>query len=250
MKAYKGKYKLVEERTSKNTGKPYWLIQLGDDAKNNFCVTDAGMMDNLVDGCEIRLETGDIGNAVTKLEILSGGAIPVEEVKDEPKQAFTGVKIEEKAEKLGETASGVPTGASHVPPKAVVVKEGENYFSKLQTVKCETEKKGNLTYISWANAWAELKKVYSNATFEVYENENGMPYFADDTGGFVKVGVKVNEVEHISHLPIMDFKNKAIKKAEMDAFAINKAIMRAFTKAIALHGLGLYVYKGEDLPEE
>lgn len=225
MKEHKGKYKLVEERTSKNTGKPYWIIQVGEEDKpeNKFCVIDPGLMTDLTDGCMVRIEVGDTGNAVSKLEKLDGQVTMEDVVDEEPKKK----EVKE----------------------PIVIKEGENYFAKLLTVKADAEKKGNLSYISWANAWSELKKVFPTATYKVYENKDDMPYFVDDTGGFVKVGVTVNEVEHISYLPIMNYQNKALKKAEMNTFDINKAIQRALVKAIAYHGLGLYIYKGEDLPE-
>jgi len=141
--------------------------------------------------------------------------------------------------------------------------EKENYFIKLSKIAGETEKKGslNLTYMSWAVAWAELKKVYPKSNYVVHENENGMPYFADETGAFVKVTVRVIRngptmesddfiPEHTVLLPVMDYSNKSIQKEKLTVMDINKAIQRALVKAIAMHGLGLYVYKGEDLPED
>lgn len=120
-------------------------------------------------------------------------------------------------------------------------------FEKLSKIKCEVVKKGNLNYISWAEAWKQLKKACPNASYIVYSNTaSGMPYFGDSTGGFVKVGVEVNSVRHIVFLPIMDFRNKSIQLVEITTTDINKAIQRALTKAIAMHGLGLYVYRGED----
>jgi len=122
----------------------------------------------------------------------------------------------------------------------------------LRKTKLVTTKKGgmNLTYASWAEVWGSLKELYPEAEFTVYENKNGMPYFSDKTGGFVKVGVNIKGLEHISHLPIMDHKNQAVTEDKLDTFIINKSIQRALVKACALHGLGLYVYQGEDYPEE
>jgi hypothetical protein len=111
------------------------------------------------------------------------------------------------------------------------------------------EKKGNLSYLSWAFAWSELKKLYPKANYTVYENANGMNYHNDGRTAWVKVGVTVEEMEHIEYLPIMDFKNKSITLDKVTSMDVNKAIQRALTKAISRHGLGLYIYAGEDLPE-
>ena len=111
------------------------------------------------------------------------------------------------------------------------------------------EKKGQLTYLSWAWAWSEVKKAYPTTTYKVYENANGMNYHTDNMSAWVKVGVTIEEMEHIEYLPIMDFKNKSIGLSALTSMDVNKAIQRALTKAIARHGLGLYIYAGEDLPE-
>jgi hypothetical protein len=76
-----------------------------------------------------------------------------------------------------------------------------------------------------------------------------MPYFESNAGVIVKVGVTVNGLEHINYLPVMNFRNESIKKENVNMMDINKAIQRCTVKAIALHGLGLYIYAGEDLPE-
>lgn len=128
-----------------------------------------------------------------------------------------------------------------------------NTFETLSKVNVngKTEKKGKFTYLSWAFAWGELKKLYPEATTKVYHNElNGMPYFGSSAGVMVKVGVTINNIEHINYLPAMDFRNNAIKIEDVNMMDINKAIQRCTVKAIALHGLGLYIYAGEDLPEE
>jgi hypothetical protein len=111
------------------------------------------------------------------------------------------------------------------------------------------KKKGKLSYLSWPYAWGELKKNYPDANYRVYENESGKMYWDDGKTAWVKVGVTVNELEHIEYLPIMDFKNTSIPAAKITSFDANKAIQRAMVKAIGRHGLGLYIYAGEDLPE-
>ena len=113
-----------------------------------------------------------------------------------------------------------------------------------------TEKKGNLTYLSWAWAWAECKKAFPTAQYTVYENEHGWNYFTDGKTCWVKTGVTIEEQEHIEYLPVMDFKNKSIPLENVTSFDVNKTIQRSLTKALARHGLGLYIYAGEDLPEE
>ena len=118
-------------------------------------------------------------------------------------------------------------------------------------VNSKTEKKGKFTYLSWAFAWAELKKVAPTASAKVYHDKNtNMPYFASKAGVIVKVGITVEGLEHINYLPVMDFRNAAIPSEKVNMMDVNKAIQRCTVKAIALHGLGLYIYAGEDLPEE
>ena len=116
-------------------------------------------------------------------------------------------------------------------------------------VNDKVEKKNGLTYLSWAWAWAELKKNYPEATYTIYENENGWNYFNDGNTCWVKTGVTVEGLEHIEYLPVMDFKNKSMAFGSATSFDVNKTIQRSLTKAIARHGLGNYIYAGEDLPE-
>jgi hypothetical protein len=109
-----------------------------------------------------------------------------------------------------------------------------------------TEKKGGLTYLSWAWAWAEALKADEDATFKV--EMFGDKCFMDINGtAMVFVTVTMFRKPMTCQLPVMDFRNKAILNP--DAFAVNTAIMRCMTKALALHGLGMYIYAGEDLPE-
>lgn len=112
-----------------------------------------------------------------------------------------------------------------------------------------TEEKNGLTYLSWAWAWAKIKENYPDATYTIYENKDGWNYFTDGRTGWVKTGVTIGGIEYIEYLPIMDYKNKSIKLEDITSFDVNKAIQRSLTKASARHGLGLYIYAGEDLPE-
>ena len=127
----------------------------------------------------------------------------------------------------------------------------------LQTnVNAHTEKKNNLSYLSWAWAWAEALKADPAATYKVetYQEhgQNGscrtVPYMNINGTCMVWVTVTLFGKPMTCQLPVMDYRNKAIP--EPDAFAVNTAIMRCMTKALSLHGLGLYIYAGEDLPEE
>ena len=153
--------------------------------------------------------------------------------------------------------------------------EKENTFEKLYNLNLadKTKEKIGLKYLSWAYAWAELKKVYPDAERIIYKRkvttkttrtvqldgggtevtettyENEIPYFTDGKTCTVKVGVKINGVEYIEELPVMDNKNRSIRAEAVTSVDINRAIQRCFVKACALHGLGLYIYAGEDLPE-
>lgn len=127
-----------------------------------------------------------------------------------------------------------------------------NYFQTLNAINVneKTESKNGLTYLSWAWAWGEVKKLYPDATYTIYENKDGWNYHTDGMTAWVKTGVTVNGIEHIEYLPVMDFKNKSIPLGNITSFDVNKAIQRSLTKAVARHGLGLYIYAGEDLPED
>ena len=127
----------------------------------------------------------------------------------------------------------------------------KNYFQILNDINVndKTEQKGNLTYLSWAWAWSEVKKLFPDSTYTIYENDLGWNYHTDNRTCWVKTGVTVNGIEHIEYLPVMDFKNRSIPLEGVTSFDVNKAIQRSLTKALARHGLGLYIYAGEDLPE-
>ena len=138
-------------------------------------------------------------------------------------------------------------------------------------VNDKTEKKGGMTYLSWAFAWDELKRAYSDATYDI-KFFNNLPYCYDEnTGYMVFTTVTIESLTHSMWLPVMNGANKAMKKdtytykknkwengkkilidAEVEAatmFDINKTIMRCLVKNMAMFGLGLYIYAGEDLPE-
>ena len=125
-------------------------------------------------------------------------------------------------------------------------------------VSGHVEKKANLSYLSWAWAWAEMKKADPAAVVTVHEFDDYIeiantiqtvkkPFLRDKGGAWVKVSVTMNDRTETELLPVMDMRNKAV--AEPDATTINKNIKRCFVKALALHGLGLFLYVGDDLPE-
>ena len=132
----------------------------------------------------------------------------------------------------------------------------KSVFEVLSTIDVSEhiEKKNGLSYLSWAWAWAELKKNYPLSYYTVYHNENDWNYFTDGKTCWVKTGVTVVDgdyvQEYIEELPVMDFKNASVPLGQITSTAVNKAIQRSLTKAIARHGLGLYIYAGEDMPEE
>lgn len=130
-------------------------------------------------------------------------------------------------------------------------------------VNDKTEARDGLTYLSWAWAWAEFKKAYPRASYEVIKNEQGLPYFESDIGAMVYTRVYADNVEHEMWLPVMNSTNKAMRKEAYTyttksgsrtvegytMFDINKTIMRCLVKNLAMFGLGLYIYAGEDLPD-
>lgn len=124
-------------------------------------------------------------------------------------------------------------------------------FERLNSINVNehTEKKNGLTYLSWAWAWGTLLKEFPNSTYTVYENADGLLYHHDGKTAWVKTGVTVEGKELIEYLPVMDYRNKSIPVGDITSFDVNKAVQRSLTKAIARHGLGLYIYASEDLPE-
>ena len=113
------------------------------------------------------------------------------------------------------------------------------------------EKKGQFNYLSWAHAVRELLKVCPTATWEVhlFDNQDGtkQPYMKNGTGSYVQVSVDVEGIIRTQLHPVLDNRNQPIDNP--NAFQVNTSVQRCLAKAIALHGLGLYLFAGEDLPE-
>ena len=143
----------------------------------------------------------------------------------------------------------------------------KNYFTELYNIDVhgKIKQKNGLNYVPWAAAWAELKKIHPDAIytiagqiFNTTETIDGKTkttsyirkWFDDGKSGWVEVTVTVGDVAHTVMLPIMDLRNKSIPADDITVSEANKAIMRALTKACAMHGMGLYVYEGEEFSEE
>jgi hypothetical protein len=142
-----------------------------------------------------------------------------------------------------------------------------NVFEKLSAINVndKVEKKSNLTYLSWAWAWGEVKKAYPSATYQIVADPiSNRPYFFDENLGYmVMTEVTIEDQSLEMWLPVMDGANKSmtyqsytyttkygektVEAATM--FDINKTLMRCLTKNLAMFGLGHYIYAGEDLPE-
>ena len=142
--------------------------------------------------------------------------------------------------------------------RATFKKDGTpvNRYKILRSINVseKVEKKNGLSYLSWAWAWDVLRYLFPESYSTIYENENGLIYFTDGKTGWVKTGITLVDGDYkqelIECLPIMSPSNKAIPVESIDMFTVNKTIQRSLTKAIARHGLGMYIYAGEDLPEE
>lgn len=139
-------------------------------------------------------------------------------------------------------------------------------FDKLRAINVNghTEQKDGLTYLSWAWAWDEVKKTYPDAVYKVWKDEEGRPYIYDNNLGYMVFTSVTIEGETLEMwLPVMDGSNKAMKSESYEIqtkyktitvkaatmFDINKTIMRCLVKNLAMFGLGLYIYAGEDIPE-
>lgn len=130
----------------------------------------------------------------------------------------------------------------------------KSVFETLNSINVsgKTEKKNGLTYLSWTYAWGEVKKLDPTATYKVFERDTQwgpVNYYTDGRTCWVKVGVTISGLEHIEMLPVMDYRNKSIPLDKVSSVDVNKSIQRCITKAIARHGLGLYIYASKDLPE-
>ena len=114
-------------------------------------------------------------------------------------------------------------------------------------VNDKTEKKGNLTYLSWAFAWAEFKKIYPDATYKIRPFDGSYCSGNEKMGYMVQTEVTAGNQTYEMWLPVMDARNNAVLQPKMTE--INKTIMRCLTKNLAMFGLGLYIYAGEDIPD-
>jgi len=149
--------------------------------------------------------------------------------------------------------------------KQINMNKKQTLFEKLSAINVngKTERKNGLTYLSWAWAWSEFKKHCPDAKYRIMNDHTGVPYFLDDFGIMVRTEVTAEGETHEMWLPVMDNANNAMKR---DAYAvktrngergvnaatmfdINKTIMRCLVKNLAMFGLGIYIYAGEDLPE-
>lgn len=134
------------------------------------------------------------------------------------------------------------------------VTKPKNYFQSLEQVDVtkHIQKKGQFKYLSWTFAVREIRRAHPKATWHVheYKDEQGLtvPYMKTDTGYYIQCTVTVDDVPMTQIHPVLDFRNEAVKQP--NAFQINTSIQRCLTKAIALHGLGLHIYAGEDLPPD
>ena len=135
--------------------------------------------------------------------------------------------------------------------------EIKDIFNTLNDVDVSNKikEKGGLSYLSWSSAWSEVKKKYPNATYKINPqiiDDGGNTRFWHDDGksGWVEVSVTIGDITHTEVLAIMDFKNKSIPADQITSVDANKSMKRCLVKACAMHGLGLYIYEGEDLPEE
>ena len=146
-------------------------------------------------------------------------------------------------------------------------KEIREKFQELYSLNVNqyVEKKNDLSYLSWSYAWAEFKKIYPDATYEIKKDEQGRCYFGDDHIGYmVYTSVTAGGLTYEMWLPVMDGANKAMKSLAytystrygektveaMTMFDVNKTVMRCLVKNLAMFGLGLYIYAGEDLPQD
>tara|TARA_R110002020_G_scaffold236346_6_gene448665 strand:- start:3358 stop:3960 length:603 start_codon:yes stop_codon:yes gene_type:complete len=127
--------------------------------------------------------------------------------------------------------------------------EKKNVFKDLAgiSIKGKVERKGKFDYLSWATAWSLIKSEFPNAQRNVYESDHtGLNFFTDGQSAYVKVGITINDLEHIDYLPVMDYRNNSIPLAKITSMDVNTAIQRSTAKAIAMHGLGLSLWTGED----
>lgn len=128
----------------------------------------------------------------------------------------------------------------------------EKIFNTLNKINVndKVEKKNGLTYLSWSLAWEVVKSHYPTANYRIIKNADGWNYHHDGRTAWVEVSLTINGLEYTEMLPVMNHRNQSIALENITSFEVNKAIKRCLAKACALHGLGLYIYSGEDLPSE
>lgn len=134
----------------------------------------------------------------------------------------------------------------------------QTLFNELNSknVNDHVEQKNGLTYLAWSYAHEELKKIDANYSIKIHDfphpdidrDDYFVPYLVTPEGYFVQVSVTVKNQTETEWLPVLDFRNKSLPKGKATTFDINKAQKRCFVKAAALHGLGLYIYSGEEVP--
>ena len=136
-------------------------------------------------------------------------------------------------------------------------KEYKSVYDRLADIDVSkhVEKKNGFNYLSWAWAWDTIMQLYPKSWNTVYETPEGMPYWNDGRTGWVKVGFTLVDennqaLERIEYFPITNYQNKSIPLDKITSFDVNTAIQRGTTKAIARHGLGFYLYAGQDLPND
>lgn len=131
-----------------------------------------------------------------------------------------------------------------------------NYFANLNAIDLsdKVREKGGLSYLPWSSVWSAVKHIHPDANYVVHEQilddyGNTRPWFDDGRTGWVKVSVTIESITHTVPLPIMDMRNNAISADSITSTNANKSMMRALVKACGFHGIGLYVYEGEDIPD-
>lgn len=148
-----------------------------------------------------------------------------------------------------------------------VISSKKSVFNILNSVDVSSltvkkQGKEGLDYLSWSDAWEQVCKVFPNSSYKIIKNQDGLPYFESTAGAMVYTEVTIENKTLEMWLPVMDGANKAMKKEPYEystkagkksveaytMFDINKAIMRCLTKNLAMFGLGLYIYRKEDLP--
>ena len=132
----------------------------------------------------------------------------------------------------------------------------ENYFKELYAIdlRDQVKQKNGLNYCPWAVAWARAKELYPDATYQIHRRTTPdgllLNYFTDGKTCWVTTDVTINGITHTEDLACMDYRNQSINLENLTSYDVIKSIQRCLTKALARHGLGLYLYEGEDMPSD